>query len=151
MGGLFSFFDNKLPLSTNNQNQNAQNITNKVLEMAARNLQQVELELNPQNLGKMKIKIDINDAKNASVSFMVNNATTKELLSGSFDKLKAALEDVGYQLTEQNVTQHNAEDTGTNSNREFNNSEWRKEVLATSKSMHNSKEWMNAFTQEMKI
>lgn len=151
MGGLFSFFDNKLPLSTNNQNQNAQNITNKVLEMAARNLQQVELELNPQNLGKMKIKIDINDAKNASVSFMVNNATTKELLSGSFDKLKAALEDVGYQLTEQNVTQHNAEDTGTNSNREFNNSEWRKEVLATSKSMHNSKEWMNAFAQEMKV
>lgn len=151
MGGLFSFFDNKLPLSTNNQNQNAQNITNKVLEMAARNLQQVELELNPLNLGKMKIKIDINDAKNASVSFMVNNATTKELLSGSFDKLKAALEDVGYQLTEQNVTQHNAEDTGTNSNREFNNSEWRKEVLATSKSMHNSKEWMNAFAQEMKI
>lgn len=151
MSGLFSFFDNKLPLSTNNQSQNAQNITNKVLEMAARNLQQVELELNPQNLGKMKIKIDINDAKNASVSFMVNNATTKELLSGSFDKLKMALEDAGYQLVEQNVTHHNTEDTGTNSNREFNNSEWRKEVLATSKSMHNSKEWMNAFAQEVKV
>ena len=151
MSGLFSFFDNKLPLSTNNQSQNAQNITNKVLEMAARNLQQVELELNPQNLGKMKIKIDINDAKNASVSFMVNNATTKELLSGSFDKLKTALEDAGYQLVEQNVTHHNTEDTGTNSNREFNNSEWRKEVLATSKSMHNSKEWMNAFAQEVKV
>lgn len=151
MSGLFSFFDNKLSLSTNNQSQNAQNITNKVLEMAARNLQQVELELNPQNLGKMKIKIDINDAKNASVSFMVNNATTKELLSGSFDKLKTALEDAGYQLVEQNVTHHNTEDTGTNSNREFNNSEWRKEVLATSKSMHNSKEWMNAFAQEVKV
>lgn len=151
MSGLFSFFDNKLPLSTNNQSQNAQNITNKVLEMAAKNLQQVELELNPQNLGKMKIKIDINDAKNASVSFMVNNATTKELLSGSFDKLKMALEDAGYQLVEQNVTHHNTEDTGTNSNREFNNSEWRKEVLATSKSMHNSKEWMNAFAQEVKV
>lgn len=98
-------FDNRVKLFEGKSDVNAENIKNKVMEMSSRNLREIELELNPHNLGKMKVRIDMDEASKASVSFMVTNSHTKEMLSSAMPKLKEFLEQAGVMLTEQNVSQ----------------------------------------------
>ncbi len=101
----FGVFSSKLSLFANNQEANAQNIAEKVMQMSARNLREVELELTPANLGKLKIHIDMDSMQNARVSFTVSNSNAKDILSGSMNTLKESLEEAGINLAENSVSQ----------------------------------------------
>ncbi|MGN1393912.1 MAG: flagellar hook-length control protein FliK [Succinivibrionaceae bacterium] len=119
------FGGNTLTLDQRDPKQTAENVAEKIMQMAARNLKEIELELNPRYLGKMKIKIDISDSNNASVSFAVSNVATKELLQNSESRLRESLSSVGIELTEQQVNDNYQEES---EEKKQSQEQWKEEV-----------------------
>lgn len=77
---------------SHNFKQNAEEITNKVMEMAAKNLKTMEIELDPQNLGKMKILFNLDgDNEAVSVAIATSNPATKDLIEQSSGRIKDVL------------------------------------------------------------
>lgn len=144
--GLESFFNNRVELFEGRENatKNAETVANKVLEMAAKNLREIELELNPKSLGRMKVKIDINDANNASVSFAVSSATTKDLLENSAEKLKEALAQAGFELNDSQVTQDFNRESSEKDSAE---SEWQNRVMQALAAEARSEDWLQTMQQ----
>lgn len=79
-------------LMSSNLKQNAQQITDAVLKMAAKNLKSVNIQLSPEGLGKLKISIDMSKSDDvASVSISASNQATKQLVEQGLSDLKDRL------------------------------------------------------------
>lgn len=79
-------------LMSSNLKQNAQQITDAVLKMAAKNLKSVNIQLSPEGLGKLKISIDMSKSDDvASVSISASNQATKQLVEQGLSDLKERL------------------------------------------------------------
>ena len=79
-------------LMSSNLKQNAQQITDAVLKMAAKNLKSVNIQLSPEGLGKLKISIDMTKSDDvASVSISASNQATKQLVEQGLSDLKDRL------------------------------------------------------------
>ena len=75
-----------------NETQDANDIHDKVMQMAARNLKQLSVELSPNELGKMKISISLSEDNEAvSVSLAAANPQTREILAKALPKLRDIL------------------------------------------------------------
>ena len=79
-------------LMSSNLKQNAQQITESVMKMAARNLKTVNIQLSPEGMGKLKISIDMTKSEEvASVSISASNQATKQLVEQGLTDLKERL------------------------------------------------------------
>lgn len=79
-------------LMSSNLKQNAQQITESVMKMAAKNLKSVNIQLSPEGLGKLKISIDMSKSDDvASVSISASNQATKQLVEQGLSDLKERL------------------------------------------------------------
>lgn len=79
-------------LMSSNLKQNAQQITESVMKMAARNLKTVNIQLSPEGMGKLKINIDMTKSEEvASVSISASNQATKQLVEQGLTDLKERL------------------------------------------------------------
>lgn len=79
-------------LMSSNLKQNAQQITESVMKMAARNLKTVNIQLSPEGMGKLKISIDMTKSDEvASVSISASNQATKQLVEQGLTDLKERL------------------------------------------------------------
>lgn len=77
---------------SSNETQDANDIHDKVMQMAARNLKQLSVELSPNELGKMKISISLSEDNEAvSVSLAAANPQTREILAKALPKLRDIL------------------------------------------------------------
>lgn len=75
-----------------NETQDANDLHDKVMQMAARNLKQLSVELSPNELGKMKISISLSEDNEAvSVSLAAANPQTREILAKALPKLRDIL------------------------------------------------------------
>ena len=71
-----------------NARQNAEEIANQVMKMAARNLRTLEISLNPEQLGKMKLSFELQGTEAAKVSIASLNPVTRELVGECLGKLR---------------------------------------------------------------
>lgn len=79
-------------LMSSNLKQNAQQITESVMKMAAKNLKSVNIQLSPEGMGKLKISIDMTKSDEvASVSISASNQATKQLVEQGLSDLKERL------------------------------------------------------------
>lgn len=79
-------------LMSSNLKQNAQQITESVMKMAAKNLKSVNIQLSPEGMGKLKISIDMTKSEEvASVSISASNQATKQLVEQGLTDLKERL------------------------------------------------------------
>lgn len=79
-------------LMSSNLKQNAQQITESVMKMAAKNLKSVNIQLSPEGMGKLKISIDMTKSDEvASVSISASNQATKQLVEQGLTDLKERL------------------------------------------------------------
>ena len=116
-----SSFNQEMDLLTLSKNlkENAQALTEKVMQMASRNLKQVTLDLNPENLGKMKISVDLNAKDDvANISISASSATTKALIEGSLDLLKDNLKNNDIEANAQLVDYNEESDKQNESEQE---------------------------------
>lgn len=75
-----------------NESHDANELHERVMQMAARNLKQLAVELSPNELGKMKISISLSEDNEAvSVSLAAVNPQTRELLAKALPKLREIL------------------------------------------------------------
>lgn len=75
-----------------NETQDANELHERVMQMAARNLKQLAVELSPNELGKMKISISLSEDNEAvSVSLAAANPQTREILAKALPKLREIL------------------------------------------------------------
>lgn len=75
-----------------NENSDANELHDKVMQMAARNLKQLSVELSPNELGKMKISISLSEDNEAvSVSLAAANPQTREILAKALPQLRDIL------------------------------------------------------------
>ena len=75
-----------------NETQDANDIHDKVMQMAARNLKQLSVELSPNELGKMKISISLSEDNEAvCVSLAAAHPQTREILAKALPKLRDIL------------------------------------------------------------
>lgn len=79
--------------------KNAEEITKKVMEMAARNLRQMELNLNPESLGKMRISIDLTGASEITkITVSASEPATRELIAQTLGRLREQFEISGSEV-----------------------------------------------------
>ncbi|MGN0894312.1 MAG: flagellar hook-length control protein FliK [Succinivibrio sp.] len=79
---------------SSNLKANAQALTEKVMQMAAKNQKVLHLNLNPEGMGKMKISIDCTGADEITrVSVSASSLATRAVLEQGMDALKQALRD----------------------------------------------------------
>ncbi|MGN1281694.1 MAG: flagellar hook-length control protein FliK [Succinivibrio sp.] len=77
-----------------NLKANAQALTEKVMQMAAKNQKVMHLNLNPEGMGKMKISIDCTGADEITrISVSVSSAATRAVLDQGMDALRQSLRD----------------------------------------------------------
>ncbi len=102
---------------SSNLKENANAITQKVMEMSSRNLKSVDMDLNPEGLGKMKISIDVGADELAKISISASNSSTRALIEGGLDALKSSLKDANI-LADADVTDYQSSDDNS-SNEQF--------------------------------
>ena len=97
-GGKETALNDLLSLSSDLR-KNAEELTRKVMEMAARNLRQMELNLNPESLGKMKICIDLSGTNEITrITVAASEAGTRDLIAQTLGRLREQLELVGSEV-----------------------------------------------------
>ncbi len=122
---------------SSNLRENAEALTNKVMEMAARNLKNVELTINPEGMGKIKISIDasIND-EIQRISIAASSSNTRGLLEGGMASLKEML--ASYDIDCKTTVEHYENEDSDESNHFAEHEEGResKQEKQDSKSQH---------------
>lgn len=74
--------------------QNAQALTEKVMQMASKNLKTMDLTLNPEGLGRMKISLDVGGADDVTrISISASSPATRALVEQGMDVLRQTLRD----------------------------------------------------------
>ena len=82
----------KLSLSSDLR-RNAQAISEKIMEMAARNQKTMNLTLNPKGLGQMRISLDFSNNQDVSkITIKASDDNTKAMLEDGLSDLQESLE-----------------------------------------------------------
>lgn len=104
---------------SSNLKQNAQALTEKVMQMASKNLKTMDLTLNPHGLGKMKISLDVGTADDVTkISIFASSPATKALVEQGMEALRQALRDNDINAKAE-VTDYEESSSNQNSNQEF--------------------------------
>ncbi len=84
-------------------------VSSRVVWMAREGVQQAELRLNPANLGSVDVRLTINNDQ-ASVTFLAQNAATREALEQAMPRFRESLAENGLSLTHSEVGQQDHPD-----------------------------------------
>lgn len=104
---------------SSNLKQNAQALTEKVMQMAAKNLKTMDLTLNPHGLGKMKISLDVGSADDVTkISISASSPATKALVEQGMEALRQTLRNNDINAKTE-VTEYEDHHSNQNSNQEF--------------------------------
>lgn len=104
---------------SSNLKQNAQALTEKVMQMASKNLKTMDLTLNPHGLGKMKISLDVGSADDVTkISISASSPATKALVEQGMEALRQTLRDNDINAKAE-VTEYEDSSSNQNSNQEF--------------------------------
>lgn len=104
---------------SSNLKQNAQALTEKVMQMASKNLKTMDLTLNPHGLGKMKISLDVGSADDVTkISISASSPATKALVEQGMDALRQTLRNNDINAKTE-VTEYEDNHSNQNSNQEF--------------------------------
>lgn len=104
---------------SSNLKQNAQALTEKVMQMASKNLKTMDLTLNPHGLGKMKISLDVGSADDVTkISISASSPATKALVEQGMEALRQTLRDNDINAKAE-VTEYEENSSNQNSNQEF--------------------------------
>lgn len=104
---------------SSNLKQNAQALTEKVMQMASKNLKTMDLTLNPHGLGKMKISLDVGSADDVTkISISASSPTTKALVEQGMEALRQTLRNNDINAKTE-VTEYEDNHSNQNSNQEF--------------------------------
>lgn len=87
-------------------------VGDKIRWMGRVNISSAELRLHPAELGTVEIRISTEDEQ-TKVSFVTNNAVTKEIIEASLPRLRDLLASSGLQLEQSDVSQKNLSDNRT--------------------------------------
>ncbi len=99
--------------------QNAQALTEKVMQMASKNLKTMDLTLNPHGLGKMKISLDVGSADDVTkISISASSPATKALVEQGMEALRQTLRNNDINAKTE-VTEYEDNHSNQNSNQEF--------------------------------
>lgn len=109
---------------SSNLKQNAQALTEKVMQMAAKNLKTMDLTLNPHGLGKMKISLDVGSADDVTkISISASSPATKALVEQGMEALRQTLRDNDINAKAE-VTEYEDNHSNQNPNQEFAGNEY---------------------------
>lgn len=104
---------------SSNLKQNAQALTEKVMQMAAKNLKTMDLTLNPHGLGKMKISLDVGSADDVTkISISASSPATKAFVEQGMEALRQTLRDNDINAKAE-VTEYEDNHSNQNPNQEF--------------------------------
>lgn len=104
---------------SSNLKQNAQALTEKVMQMASKNLKTMDLTLNPHGLGKMKISLDVGSADDVTkISISASSPATKALVEQGMEALRQTLRNNDINAKAE-VTEYEDNHSNQNSNQEF--------------------------------
>lgn len=104
---------------SSNLKQNAQALTEKVMQMASKNLKTMDLTLNPHGLGKMKISLDVGSADDVTkISISASSPATKALVEQGMEALRQTLRNNDINAKTE-VTEYEDHHSNQNSNQEF--------------------------------
>lgn len=104
---------------SSNLKQNAQALTEKVMQMVAKNLKTMDLTLNPHGLGKMKISLDVGSADDVTkISISASSPATKALVEQGMEALRQTLRDNDINAKAE-VTEYEDNHSNQNPNQEF--------------------------------
>lgn len=104
---------------SSNLKQNAQALTEKVMQMASKNLKTMDLTLNTHGLGKMKISLDVGSADDVTkISISASSPATKALVEQGMEALRQTLRDNDINAKTE-VTEYEDNHSNQNSNQEF--------------------------------
>ena len=104
---------------SSNLKQNAQALTEKVMQMAAKNLKTMDLTLNPHGLGKMKISLDVGSADDVTkISISASSPATQALVEQGMEALRQTLRNNDINAKTE-VTEYEDNHSNQNSNQEF--------------------------------
>lgn len=104
---------------SSNLKQNAQALTEKVMQMASKNLKTMDLTLNPHGLGKMKISLDVgSDDDVTKISISASSPATKALVEQGMEALRQTLRNNDINAKTE-VTEYEDNHSNQNSNQEF--------------------------------
>lgn len=104
---------------SSNLKQNAQALTEKVMQMASKNLKTMDLTLNPHGLGKMKISLDVGSADDVTkISISASSPATKALVEQGMETLRQTLRDNDINAKAE-VTEYEDNHSNQNPNQEF--------------------------------
>lgn len=104
---------------SSNLKQNAQALTEKVMQMASKNLKTMDLTLNPYGLGKMKISLDVGSADDVTkISISASSPATKALVEQGMEALRQTLRNNDINAKTE-VTEYEDHHSNQNSNQEF--------------------------------
>lgn len=104
---------------SSNLKQNAQALTEKVMQMASKNLKTMDLTLNPHGLGKMKISLDVGYADDVTkISISASSPATKALVEQGMEALRQTLRDNDINAKAE-VTEYEDNHSNQNPNQEF--------------------------------
>ncbi len=104
---------------SSNLKQNAQALTEKVMQMASKNLKTMDLTLNPHGLGKMKISLDVGSADDVTkISISASSPATKALVEQGMEALRQTLRDNDINAKAE-VTEYEDNYSNQNPNQEF--------------------------------
>lgn len=104
---------------SSNLKQNAQALTEKVMQMASKNLKTMDLTLNPHGLGKMKISLDVGSADDVTkISISASSPATKALVEQGMEALRQTLRNNDINAKTE-VTEYEDNHSNQNTNQEF--------------------------------
>lgn len=104
---------------SSNLKQNAQALTEKVMQMASKNLKTMDFTLNPHGLGKMKISLDVGSADDVTkISISASSPATKALVEQGMEALRQTLRNNDINAKTE-VTEYEDNHSNQNSNQEF--------------------------------
>lgn len=104
---------------SSNLKQNSQALTEKVMQMASKNLKTMDLTLNPHGLGKMKISLDVGSADDVTkISISASSPATKALVEQGMEALRQTLRNNDINAKTE-VTEYEDNHSNQNSNQEF--------------------------------
>lgn len=104
---------------SSNLKQNAQALTEKVMQMASKNLKTMDLTLNPHGLGEMKISLDVGSADDVTkISISASSPATKALVEQGMEVLRQTLRNNDINAKTE-VTEYEDNHSNQNSNQEF--------------------------------
>jgi len=83
-------------------------LSSRVVWMAREGVQQAELRLNPANLGPVEVKLHMSNDQ-ANVTFLAQNAATRDALEQALPKLRESFQENGMDLANANVSDQETE------------------------------------------